>query len=72
MSSRYQDSHVYVCRRSVLDLLQEKPHFDSFREEFIPWLCKVPFQRRRREKYGSSQLPLHFCIPFFLNDGVQY
>ncbi|KAF9045694.1 nucleotide-diphospho-sugar transferase [Hymenopellis radicata] len=57
MSSRYQDSHVYVCRRSVLDLLQEKPHFDSFREEFIPWLCKVPFQRRRREKYSSILNP---------------
>lgn len=56
LSNRYQDSHVYVCRRSVLDLLQEKKHFDSFREEFIPWLCKVQYQRKKREKYGSSKL----------------
>lgn len=54
MSSNFQDSHVYVCRRSVLDALQEKKHLDSFREEFIPWLCKVQYQRTRREKYGRG------------------
>lgn len=54
MSSNLQDSHVYVCRRSVLDALQEKKHLDSFREEFIPWLCKVQYQRTRREKYGRG------------------
>ncbi|KAJ3932687.1 MAG: UDP-3-O-glucosamine N-acyltransferase [Lentinula lateritia] len=58
LSSRYQDSHVYVCRRSVLDLLQEKKHFDSFREEFIPWLCKVQYQRTKREKYGHILNPI--------------
>ncbi|KAF5391912.1 hypothetical protein D9757_001749 [Collybiopsis confluens] len=58
LSNRYQDSHVYVCRRSVLDLLQEKKHFDSFREEFIPWLCKVQYQRRKREKYGLVLNPV--------------
>ncbi|GAW10584.1 UDP-3-O-glucosamine N-acyltransferase [Lentinula edodes] len=58
LSNRYQDSHVYVCRRSVLDLLQEKKHFDSFREEFIPWLCKVQYQRTKREKYGHILNPV--------------
>ncbi|KAK7057263.1 UDP-3-O-glucosamine N-acyltransferase [Favolaschia claudopus] len=51
LSSNQQDSHVYVCKRSVLDVLQEKHHFDSFREEFLPWLCKVQYQRAKREKY---------------------
>jgi len=51
LSRKYQDSHVYVCRRSVLDLLHEKRHFDSFREEFFPWLCKIQYQRVKREKY---------------------
>lgn len=54
LSSSFQDSHVYVCRRSVLDVLHEKTHFDSFREEFIPWLCKIQYQRTRREKYGHG------------------
>ncbi|KIK63669.1 hypothetical protein GYMLUDRAFT_40749 [Collybiopsis luxurians FD-317 M1] len=58
LSNRYQDSHVYICRRSVLDLLQEKKHFDSFREEFVPWLCKVQYQRRKREKYGPILNPI--------------
>ncbi|THV07882.1 UDP-3-O-glucosamine N-acyltransferase [Dendrothele bispora CBS 962.96] len=51
LSRKYQDSHVYVCRRSVLELLHEKEHFDSFREEFFPWLCKIQYQRLKRQKY---------------------
>ncbi|KAJ7072401.1 UDP-3-O-glucosamine N-acyltransferase [Mycena amicta] len=51
LTSNLQDSHVYVCKRSVLDVLQEKRHFDSFREEFLPWLCKVQYQRAKRQKY---------------------
>ncbi|KAJ3997526.1 UDP-3-O-glucosamine N-acyltransferase [Lentinula boryana] len=58
LSNRYQDSHVYVCRRSILDLLHEKKHFDSFREEFIPWLCKIQYQRTKREKYGHILNPI--------------
>ncbi|KIM75446.1 hypothetical protein PILCRDRAFT_827152 [Piloderma croceum F 1598] len=51
LTSKFQDSHVYVCRRSVLDALQRKPHMDSFREEFFPWLCRVQYQRTKRGKY---------------------
>ncbi|KAK7049233.1 Translation initiation factor eIF-2B subunit gamma [Paramarasmius palmivorus] len=58
LSTRYQDSHVYVCRRSVLDLLQEKRHFDSLKEEFLPWLCKVQYQKLKREKYGRILNPI--------------
>ncbi|KAJ7590952.1 UDP-3-O-glucosamine N-acyltransferase [Mycena floridula] len=53
MSRKLQDSHVYVCRRSVLDLLQEKRHFDSFREDFMPWLCSLQHRASKREKYTS-------------------
>ncbi|KAJ3933302.1 MAG: hypothetical protein NXY57DRAFT_892292, partial [Lentinula lateritia] len=38
--------------------LQEKKHFDSFREEFIPWLCKVQYQWTKREKYGHILNPI--------------
>ncbi|EPQ57409.1 UDP-3-O-glucosamine N-acyltransferase [Gloeophyllum trabeum ATCC 11539] len=57
LSANLQDSHVYVCRRSVLDALSEKPNFDSIREEFIPWLCKVQYQRTKRERYGTVLMP---------------
>ncbi|KAJ7502721.1 UDP-3-O-glucosamine N-acyltransferase [Mycena galericulata] len=58
LSSNLQDSHVYVCKRSVLDVLQEKHHFDSFREEFLPWLCKIQYQRTKRQKYEQLLNPM--------------
>ncbi|OBZ68149.1 putative translation initiation factor eIF-2B subunit gamma [Grifola frondosa] len=57
LSATLRDSHVYVCRRSVLDALGQKLYFDSLREEFIPWLCKPQYQRTRRDKYGSVLSP---------------
>jgi translation initiation factor eIF-2B subunit gamma len=44
MSTALEDSHVYVCKRSVLELLDEKPHFSSLREEFLPWLCRLQYR----------------------------
>ncbi|KAJ6586808.1 UDP-3-O-glucosamine N-acyltransferase [Mycena vulgaris] len=58
LTSNLQDSHVYVLKRSVLDVLQEKHHFDSFREEFLPWLCKVQYQRKKRERYEQLLNPM--------------
>ncbi|KJA29073.1 hypothetical protein HYPSUDRAFT_128095 [Hypholoma sublateritium FD-334 SS-4] len=54
LSSSLDDSHVYVCRKAVLDLLQQKLHFLSFREEFFPWLCKVQYSRSKRAKYAHT------------------
>lgn len=50
-----QDSHVYICRRVVLDALHKKAHFDSFKEEFFPWLCKLQYQRSKRTRYGHGR-----------------
>ena len=44
MSTALEDSHVYVCKRSVLELLNENPSFSSLREEFLPWLCKLQYR----------------------------
>ncbi|KIJ61356.1 hypothetical protein HYDPIDRAFT_31440 [Hydnomerulius pinastri MD-312] len=52
LSSKFQDSHVYVCKREVLDALQQKIELDSLREDFFPWLCKVQYQATKRSKYG--------------------
>jgi len=41
-----------------LDALQEKPFLDSFREEFVPWLCKVHYQSAKRQKYGHVLNPI--------------
>ncbi|KAG6333563.1 hypothetical protein ID866_5525 [Astraeus odoratus] len=53
-SSKLQDSHVYVCKRGILDLLQQKTELDSFREDFLPWLCKLQYQKVRYMKYGDT------------------
>jgi len=58
LSATFMDSHVYACRRQVLDALQEKSSFDSIREEFIPWLCKPQYQRTKLEKYGRVLNPV--------------
>ncbi|OJA14364.1 hypothetical protein AZE42_04964 [Rhizopogon vesiculosus] len=54
LSSRLLDSHVYVCKRGVLDLLAQKTRFDSLREDFFPWLCKVQYQSTKQTKYATS------------------
>jgi len=51
LSSQYTDSHAYVCKRSILDVLHHKSTFDSFREEFLPWLCRIQYQKSKRVKY---------------------
>ncbi|EJD02568.1 UDP-3-O-glucosamine N-acyltransferase [Fomitiporia mediterranea MF3/22] len=60
LSTRLVDAHVYVCRHAVLDALQmhEKRHIDSFREEFLPWLCKVHTHRTKRTKYSKVLSPI--------------
>ncbi|KAH7927118.1 hypothetical protein BV22DRAFT_301994 [Leucogyrophana mollusca] len=52
LSAKLQDSHVYVCKRAVLDVLQQKHQVDSLREDFFPWLCKIQYQQTKRAKYG--------------------
>ncbi|KAH8080294.1 UDP-3-O-glucosamine N-acyltransferase [Cristinia sonorae] len=54
LSAGLQDSHVYICRRAVLDLLQEKPRFESIREELIPWLCTLQYHGGKRAKYQNA------------------
>ncbi|TFL06206.1 UDP-3-O-glucosamine N-acyltransferase [Pterulicium gracile] len=54
LSSKNQDSGVYVCKRNVLDFLKQKSEFESFRDEMIPWLCKMQYQRGKRAKYSKA------------------
>lgn len=55
LSSRFRDSHIYVCKRGVLDLLcSAHQDFESLREEFFPWLCKLGRSKRRRAQYADA------------------
>ncbi|KAL5631137.1 hypothetical protein ACGC1H_006840 [Rhizoctonia solani] len=53
-TTRYLDSHVYVLRRSVLGILREHPGLLSFREEVLPWLCKLGYRKSKRERWGTT------------------
>ncbi|KAH8828298.1 UDP-3-O-glucosamine N-acyltransferase [Flagelloscypha sp. PMI_526] len=57
LTSKYTDSHIYVCKHVVLDALAEKHSFDSVRQHFFPWLCKVQYQKAKLEKYGHILTP---------------
>ncbi|KAI5117223.1 hypothetical protein M0805_008693 [Coniferiporia weirii] len=59
LTTKLVDAHVYVCKHAVLDTLQlKKAHFDSVREEFIPWLCKAQTHRTKRQKYNGVLNPI--------------
>jgi translation initiation factor eIF-2B subunit gamma len=50
----YQDSHIYVCQRVILDILCIKSRCLSFREEFLPWLCRMQYQPIKKQKYAQG------------------
>lgn len=52
LSNRLQDSGVYACHRSILEILPKKTSFSSFRREFVPWLCKINYQGRSKLRVG--------------------
>ncbi|KAH7339991.1 nucleotide-diphospho-sugar transferase [Rhizoctonia solani] len=56
-TTRYLDSHVYVLRRSVLGILREHPGLLSFREEVLPWLCKLGYRKSKRDRWGTFLKP---------------
>ncbi|KAG8733352.1 hypothetical protein FRC11_006956 [Ceratobasidium sp. 423] len=56
-TTRYLDSHVYVLRRSVLGILREHPGLLSFREEVLPWLCKLGYRKSKRDRWGTALKP---------------
>ncbi|KAJ1304956.1 hypothetical protein OPQ81_006088 [Rhizoctonia solani] len=56
-TTRYLDSHVYVLRKSVFGVLREHPGLLSFREEVLPWLCKLGYRRSKRDRWGTTLKP---------------
>lgn len=58
LSTRLQDAHIYVMRRTFLDLLASRraKDLDSLREQVIPWLLKTTWQKGLTQRYSPSTL----------------
>lgn len=59
LTTRLLDSHIYVFRRTVLDLLatRRSKDLDSMREQVVPWLIKGGWQKGLGERWAPS-MPL--------------
>ena len=57
LTTRYLDAHVYVFRRTFLDLLStRRPRdLDSIKEQIVPWLIKGGWQRKLQERWDPSE-----------------
>lgn len=57
LSTRLLDAHVYVFRRTVLDLLATRRSKDlsSVREQFVPWLVKGAWQEGLAHAWTPSE-----------------
>lgn len=58
LNGRYLDGHLYVIKRSALQVLNEKPHLSSIKGELVPYLLKLQFKRFKtnvNERDNSAQ-----------------
>ena len=62
MTTRLLDAHIYVFRRTFLDLLADRQtrDLDSMREQVVPWLVKGSWQKGLADKWSSGT-----CSPLF-------
>lgn len=57
VTSQLADSHVYVFKRSVLELLPLVPEFKSIKKDLVPFLCSLQYSRTRRNKFSHILTP---------------
>ncbi|KMZ85538.1 hypothetical protein PVMG_00287 [Plasmodium vivax Mauritania I] len=53
------DSHVYIFKNYVLDILERKSAFTSIKYDLIPYLIKIQNTRRAAEYYAKSEFQFH-------------
>ncbi|PVF97474.1 nucleotide-diphospho-sugar transferase [Serendipita vermifera] len=53
MTRNLDDSHVYVFKRTVLDILPMLPHIQSIRKDLIPFLCSLQYSRTKRKQFSE-------------------
>ena len=56
-STKLLDAHIYIMRRTVLDLLATRRPRDlaSVKEQVVPWLIKGAWQGELSERWASSE-----------------
>ncbi|KAK4689820.1 translation initiation factor eIF-2B subunit gamma, partial [Tremellales sp. Uapishka_1] len=59
LSTRLIDAHIYVFRRTILDLLatRRSKDLDSMKEQVVPWLVKGGWQRALGERWAPILNP---------------
>ncbi|ORX34516.1 nucleotide-diphospho-sugar transferase [Kockovaella imperatae] len=59
LTTRYLDAHIYVFRRTVLDLIASRPprDLDSMREQIVPWLLKGSWQKGLQSEWNNILNP---------------
>ncbi|KAK8846815.1 hypothetical protein IAR55_005903 [Kwoniella newhampshirensis] len=59
LTTRLLDAHIYVFRRTVLDLLSTRrtKDLDSMREQVVPWLIKGGWQKGLGERWAPILNP---------------
>ncbi|WWD22125.1 hypothetical protein CI109_106614 [Kwoniella shandongensis] len=59
LTTRLLDAHIYVFRRTVLDLLSTRrtKDLDSMREQVVPWLIKGGWQKGLGERWAHILNP---------------
>ncbi|KAF9792874.1 UDP-3-O-glucosamine N-acyltransferase [Thelephora terrestris] len=57
LTNKLQDSNVFVCHRSVLELLRKKRRLESLGKGFLPWLCKINHRRSKKQAYKTLLQP---------------
>ena len=55
LTSRFLDSHVYILRRPILDLLAQRPNLGSLKDDVLPWLFKLSYRKSHRKNWGSCE-----------------
>ncbi|TFK22604.1 nucleotide-diphospho-sugar transferase [Coprinopsis marcescibilis] len=62
LSSSFIDSHVYICQKKLLPILQQQKKLESFREDFLPWLCKNQYKQTDLNGDGKANETLPHTI----------
>ncbi|CAD6573277.1 MAG: hypothetical protein TREMPRED_000764 [Tremellales sp. Tagirdzhanova-0007] len=59
LTTRLLDAHIYIFRRTILDLLASRrsKDLDSIREQVVPWLIKGGWQKGLKERWTPILSP---------------
>ncbi|KAI9208807.1 nucleotide-diphospho-sugar transferase [Polychytrium aggregatum] len=56
VTTQLRNAHIYIFNRWVMDLIVQKKHISSLREELLPLLVKAQYSKRVLENEGIDKL----------------